>query len=149
MEEKDALCLRQKNMKEVRKNQLKFFVSDYELEQIRDNAKACGKTVSAYAREVLLNMTNINIDYKAIVEHTEKLAAIHYAIIQLVFTIRKSGNYAPKDLEYIVAKMNTVLEMENELSQKHDDYVEISRREIRREARRIVRERLEKQNKVK
>lgn len=149
MEEKDALCLRQKNMKEVRKNQLKFFVSDYELDQIRDNAKACDKTVSAYAREVLLNMTNIDIDYKAIVEHTEKLAAIHYAIIQLVFTIRKSGNYAPKDLEYIVAKMNTVLEMENELSQKHSEYVEISRREIRREARRIVRERLEKQAKTK
>lgn len=128
--------------KEAKRTQLNLRLTEAELEQIQENAKYCDRTVSAYAREALVNMCNVELNYQDIVKHTEKLAAIHYTIVQLVYTIRKSGNYEPKDLEYIVERMNKVLEMENELGDNHEKFIRIARREIRKNVRGIVEKRI-------
>ena len=136
-------------MSEAKNTQLFLRLSERELEAIQDNAKACDKTVSAYAREVLVNMCSINISYENLREHKQRLNTTQQAIIQLIFTIRKTGNYAPKDIEYILEKLNEIFEIQSDISDKHNNYVYSAKREIRREARRIVREHLKKEEDTK
>ncbi|MBR5015129.1 MAG: hypothetical protein IKY16_11100, partial [Bacteroidales bacterium] len=89
--------------------QIKIMVTPEEDAQIQKNAKACDKTVSAYVREMALDMCVYQYNYRAVQEHTAQLSLINKAVIQLLFTIRRLGSYAPADLEYM---MNKVHEMQ-------------------------------------
>ena len=99
--------------------QLHIRLSEEEYQIIKQNATASEKTVSAYMREMSLNMCILSPDYSCISEHTKQLSAIKNAIIQLTFTIIKSGKYVPPDLEYIHNKIKEVCKTENDFLEKY------------------------------
>ena len=118
--------------------QIKIMVTPEEDAQIRKNAKACDKTVSAYIREMALNMCIYQYDYRAVQEHTDQLSLINKAVIQLLFTIRKMGSYAPADLEYIMNKVHEMQLLEKEFLQCDIKIHEDLRKQIADTVREIV-----------
>ena len=100
--------------KKNKKTQLLIRLSEHELLQIQKNASACGKTVSAYIRELALNMCLLELDTSCVTKHTSEISSYRNAITQLIFTIKKTGNYTPADLEYIVNNTNEILKSEKE-----------------------------------
>ncbi len=131
-------------MKENKNIQIKLVVSKKEREQIERNAKACGRTVSAYIREVALNMCILEHDYSCVTDHTRVISSCKNAIIDLVFTIIKRGTYTPPDLEYIVNTTNQMLESEKEFLDLYDKSVESEKKLLARTVRKVVKENIEK-----
>lgn len=132
--------------KKNKSTQLLIRLPEDELEQIRINAKVCDKTVSAYIRELALNMCLIENDYSCIERHTAQISAYRNAINQLIFTIKKTGNYTPVDLEYILNKTNEILKSENKFLDMYEKLVESEKKLIARTVRQIVRENIKKTN---
>ncbi len=131
-------------MKETKNKQIKLVVSEKEYEQIRNNAKVCDKTVSAYIREVALNMCIMQHDYSCVTEHTKAITSCKNAIVDLVFTIIKRGTYTPPDLEYIANKINEMLKSEKEFLNLYGKSVESGKRLIVRTVRKVVKENIGK-----
>lgn len=126
-----------------RKNtQLLIRMSETELENIQDNAKACNKTVSAFVRESATNFCVLNYDYETVMQHTHEITSLRNAINQLVYTIKKTGEYVPADLEYILNKMNEISKSENEFVNNMLDDKEKKSKLIGREVRKIVRQKI-------
>ena len=119
-------------------SQLLIRLPEKELQQIKKNAAVSNKTVSAYIRETALNMCVINIDNTCITEHTNEISSYRNAINQLIFTIKKTGNYTPVDLEYILEKTNDMLKSEKELLNVYKNSVESEKKLISRTVRNIV-----------
>lgn len=92
--------------------QLHIRLSEEEYQIIKENAAASEKTISAYMRAMSLNMCIFKPDYSCVSEHTHQLSVIKNAIIQLTFTIIKSGKYVPPDLEYIYDKLAEIFKTE-------------------------------------
>ena len=126
-----------------RKIQLKIMVSPEENEIIRKNAKACGRTPSAYIREMATNMYVLKNNYKAIEEHTQEISVTRNAINHLVFTIRKTGRYVPPDIEYILEKMKAIFKVENQFLQNILQFQEALREELMKEVQSIVNDHLD------
>lgn len=78
------------------------------------------KTISAYMRAMSLNMCILKPDYSCILEHTHQLSVIKNAIIQLTFTIIKSGKYVPPDLEYIYNKLDEIYRSEDKFLTEYE-----------------------------
>ena len=131
-------------MNENKEIQIKLVVSKKEQEQIKNNAKVCKKTVSAYIREIALNMCLFERDYSSIERHTAEISSYRNAINQLVFTIKKTGNYTPADLEYIVNKTNEVLKTEKEFLNIYKNSIESEKKLIARTIRQTVKENIKK-----
>ncbi len=131
-------------MTDKRDRQLKFVVSEAEYDQIQINAATCGKTIAAYARDSLLNMANINVDYSIIEDHTDVLISLQNAIYQLLFYIRKSNGYAPKDIEYMCERITTALEKEEELCGMYCEHIAADAKAVQKELRKIAKRRLAK-----
>lgn len=127
-----------------RDNQLLIRLSEEELTQIKNNALACGKSVSAYIRETAINMSVLNIDNECITKHTNEITAYRNAINHLVFTIKKTGNYTPVDLEYILDKTNDLLKSEKSFLDNHSKSIESIKKMITRTVRNIVKTHLKK-----
>ena len=125
--------------------QLLIRLSEDELEQIRKNAEACGKSVSAYVRETAVNMCILNIDNKCITEHTDEISSFRNAINQLIFTIKKTGNYTPLDLEYILEKTKEMMKSEKEFLNNHSSFITSTKNLIARTVRGIVNKKITKQ----
>lgn len=123
---------------------LEIRLSEDDLEEIRMNAKACGKTVSAYIRETALNMCVLEADYKAITDHTAELSAYRNAVNQLIFTIRKTGSYTPVDLEYILEKTNLMFKSENQFINLISKSIADNKKIIEKEVRKAVKKHLAK-----
>ena len=130
--------------KESNNAQLYIRLKEDELQQIKKNAAACGRTTSAYIRETALNMCVLETDYQAILDHTNELSAFRNTINQLVFTIRKTENYTPKDLEYILDKVEDIFQSEIEFLSLMDKAVDANQRMIGRSVRKLVNEKLKK-----
>lgn len=124
---------------------LEIRLPEEELEQIRDNALACGKSVSAYVREATVNMCVLNIDNDCITKHTSEISSLRNAIYQLIFTVKKNGDYTPVDLEYILEKVNQMMKLEKEFLKNHSSFIESIKKSITRTVRRIVNKRITKQ----
>lgn len=118
--------------------QLLIRISEDELEQIKVNAEACGKTVSAYVREAAINMCVLSIDNAPVTKHTNEISSYRNAVNQLVFTIKKTGNYTPADLEYILEKTNEIVRSEKEFLNIYNLFIESTKKMIARSVRRIV-----------
>lgn len=125
-------------MRKTKDARLEIRLPENELEQIKKNAKACNKTVSAYIREVGLNMAIIQIDNTCITDHTHEITAYKNAIHSLIFTIRKTGNYTPVDLEYIFEKTNELLKTEKEFLQTYLSNIQSIHKQVGRTVRGIV-----------
>lgn len=118
--------------------QIKIMVTPEEDAQIQKNAKACDKTVSAYVREMALDMCVYQYNYRAVQEHTAQLSLINKAVIQLLFTIRRLGSYAPADLEYMMNKVHEMQLLEKEFLQYDIKIHEDLRKQIADTVREIV-----------
>lgn len=127
-----------------RDSQIKLMVNEKELQQIKNNALACGKSTSAYIREIALNMCILNIDDSCVTNHTNEISANRNAINQLVFTIKSTGNYTPVDLEYILEKINEMLKSEKIFLNNYDKAIESNKKLISRTVRNIVKKHLKK-----
>ena len=111
--------------------QLLIRLSREELEQIQKNAKACDKTVSAFAREMLLNYYLIIDSFEEITEHTEQLAALRNVINRVVYTMQKDETCYPADIEYIINTMNEIKKSENEFLKEMRKYRASRLRELK------------------
>ena len=70
-----------------------------------------------------------------------KIQVLQMSVMQLIFTILKRREYVPKDVEYILDSLRKLEKMEAEISENHSKFVEIGRKEVRKEVRRIVNKR--------
>lgn len=123
--------------------QLLIRLKQDELEQIQMNARACEKTTSAYIREIATNICILNLDYSYIMEHTRAISSFRNAINQLIFTIIKTGDYTPVDLEYILDKTQAILKSEKEFLEKYDSFANSCHNLIRRRVRQMVKKSIE------
>ena len=130
--------------KESKDKALHIRLSEGEWEQIEKNARACDKTVSAYVREMALNMCMLYVEEECITEHTYELSSYRNAINMLVFTIIKNKNYVPADIEYILEKTKQVMKSEGKFLNQHMDFVDKSDKLIRKTVRQTVNEHLSK-----
>lgn len=95
------------------KIQIKFPVTEDEKEQIENNAKAFNKTVSAYIREVALNVNKISFENTSGTEFIDEISSLRNAINHLIFAIiKKPEYYVPTDLEHILKKINDVFKVQ-------------------------------------
>ena len=122
--------------------QLKLRVSEKELDQIQSNAQAMDKTVSAYIREVSTNFCVLQCDYQQIIDHKNEITALRNAINQLIYTIIKTGDSVPADLEFILKQMNEITKSENSFVNLMLDEQEKKTKAISKEVKKIVRQKL-------
>ena len=94
------------------KIQLSIRVTHEEYEQIKMNAQACGQSISAYAKQNALEMQVIKPDLSIVAENTAQLHEQRMAVTQLIYTIKKTNNYVPADLEYILEKTKLILKQQ-------------------------------------
>ena len=125
---------------------IKFRVNEEEEKKIKNNAKACGKTVSAYIRECALNMCVIPIDVSIVEQNAEEVASYRNVITQLVYTIKKSGRYTPGDLEYILEKTKELIKISREFSDNYLEHLDIVRSTVEKTVKGIVKERKPKRS---
>lgn len=131
-------------MDDKQTRQIKCYVSETEYKRIQDNAKAMDRTVSAYIRESAKNACVIAWDYQQIIDHTHEITSLRNAINQLIYTIRRTGEYVPADLEYILEKMNEISKSENEFLGLMLEDTERKTRVVAQTVRKIIREKLKK-----
>ena len=131
-------------MKTRKTSRLAIRLPEKEMEQIQMNARAANRTVSAFVREIALNFCVLNCDYDSISKHAHEITSLRNAINQLVYTIKKTGEYVPADLEYILNKMNEISKSEKEFLGLMLGEQEKKTKAISREARKIVREKISK-----
>ncbi len=126
-------------MDDKRNRQLKCYSSEREFIRIKNNAKACGKTVSTYMRDMALDFNKIDVSYGEICAHTQEFITKSEVIHRMIYTILKSGEYAPADLEYILERINDIYRSEKLLVQQISRIKEEKAHQVAIEARRIVR----------
>lgn len=135
-------------MPSKKKTQLLIRLSEDELEQIQQNAAAMDKTVSAYVRYIAKDFCVLKYDYETILQHTHEITALRNAINQLVYTIKKTGEYVPADLEFILDKMNEISKSEKEFVGNMLNDKDKKTKAITREVRKIVRAKLNSKDKT-
>lgn len=123
--------------------QLKIRLSESDYNQIQKNAKAFDQTVSAYIRQCALNTCIVPIDLSIITEHTEKISAYQNAVNHLIYTIRKTGNYTPPDLEYIFERTRDILKIEKRLLELYTLHVDTTEKTVRKAVRDIINSRFD------
>ena len=131
-------------MKTRKTSRLSIRLPEKEMEQIRLNARAMGLTVSAFMRYIANDFGILKCDYEPILQHTHEITYTRNLINRLVYTIIITGEYVPADLEFIIDKMNKLSKSEKELVEFMLANKEKKTKEIVREVRKIVREKLSK-----
>ena len=100
---------------EARSKTLCIRVSDDEDRQIRHNAKLCGKTVSAYIRDIASNMVILQMDHKDNNRRTEAICGHYDSIRRLIYNIMREDHYTPADIDYIVRQTQELMRIEEEI----------------------------------
>lgn len=131
-----------------KRKQIKIYVTEAELNQIKKNAKVCDQTVSAYVRESALNMCVVPIDLTIIREHTEQISAYQNVVNHLIYTIKRIGDYVPADLEFIFEKTSEILRIEKSLLEQYTRHVDTTEKTVSQTVRRAINERLKKNKKA-
>ena len=126
--------------KDPKGTQLHIRMSEDELRVIEKNARICDKTVSAYVRQVATEMCVLPLDYECITAHTHEITTYKNAIDLLVFTIVKTGNYVPVDLEYILEKTDQLLKSEKNFLEQYGEFYDRNRKLIRKCVSRTVKD---------
>lgn len=127
-------------MQNKRTKQILIRVSERELNNINRNARAARRKKSAYIREVAENLMVVNYTCDAIYDHKQTILSLNNAVQRMIYTILKTGEYVPPDLDYIADKMREILDAENQLLTIINDDREKTRKEFRRIVRRNIRE---------
>lgn len=124
--------------------QIKLLVTPEENEQIRKNAMACDRVLSAYVREMAMNMYVLKYDLDSVTEHTKEISKLSQCINPLVYTICRIGNYFPADLEYILERMNKIYELERQFLQNDFEFHNEIRAQLAETVRTVVGQHLSK-----
>jgi hypothetical protein len=122
--------------------QIKLLVTPEEDQQIRNNAKAAGRTVSAYIRAMALDLVILQCDTSEINAHVHEISSLRNAINQLIYTIQKTGDYYPAELEAIHDLMEQIMVSEKKFLAKMEKDIPRKQKEIRKEAKKVVDRRL-------
>lgn len=119
-------------------------VTEKEKDQIQKTAKSVGKSVSAYIGDVALNVCNFDFSARDEVnEHVHEISSLRNSINQLIYTIQKTGDYYPSELETIHDLMVEVLESEKKFFSLMEKDIADKKKELKKEINKVVRERLE------
>ena len=127
-------------MQNKRTRQILLHVSEREWYNIERNARAARRTKSAYIREVAENLMVVNCSCDVVYDHKQTILALNNAVQKMIYTILKTGEYVPPDLDYIADKMRKILDAENQLLATIDEDCERTRQEFRRVVRRNIRD---------
>lgn len=90
-------------------------LSEAEEKIIKENAARLNMKVHPYIRMVAQNPTIIKNNYSAIEEHTKQIGMIVNSINQLIFTIKITNNYQPKEIDGIMDYTNEIMKTERKL----------------------------------
>ncbi len=126
-------------MENESRKQIKCHVREREYVSIKNNAKACNKSMSVYIREMALNSKVINVDYPEIEAHTQEIKAKRENIDRMIYTILKTGEYAQANFEYILKQIKYIYYSEKRLVEKLPMIKEEKTRQVAIEARKIAR----------
>lgn len=124
-------------MSETEKNRAKniqFRVSKDEYIQLKNYADSTGQSVSAYARNSVLNPYTLLVNYDEIEQHTQEISEIKSAVNSLIYTLVRSGNYYPADVENILKLLNDINDSEKKLIKLFQK----SQPRLRRELEKII-----------
>lgn len=123
--------------------QIKLIVSDEEQLQIKKNARAAGKTVSAYMRETSLNFFVFDCDNSDVInDHIHEISALRNSINQLIYTIEKTGDYYPAELETIHELMVEIMSSEKSFLTMMEKDIAKRRKIVKTQVNAVVQERL-------
>ena len=123
--------------------QIKIRVTDEEKVQLQGLAKSVGKSVSAYVGDVALNVCNFDFGAREEVEeHVHEISSLRNSINQLIYTIEKTGNYYPSELEVIHDLMVEVLNSEKKFLAMMEKDIEDKKKILKKEINKVVKERL-------
>ena len=134
---------RQGSIQTPYRKQLQFSVSEEEKELIQSIAKLTGRSVSGYVREVALNVhTHSYNDKEFIQEHTQELAALRHSVGQLVYTIVKTEEWYPIELETIRELLEETNVSEKDFLARMEIHLKSTRKARSKEIGKLIRERL-------
>ena len=71
------------------------------------------------------------------------------AAMQLIYTIKKTNNFVPQDLEYILEKTNMILKIQKDSLKNYEEHIHKERKRIKKEIQEIVNERIQGGNRNK
>lgn len=143
----ENFSIRRKVIKMINKNQtiqVKVYVTENEYKRIIDNANACNSKLSAYARDSALEFNVINVSYDEIRANAKEIHDTREVINRLTYTILKTGEYVPDDLEYIVEKLNILANNQKEFVKLMPSVLHDKTLFVARQARKIARNRITK-----
>ncbi len=92
-----------------------FRVDEREYERLKDGAEKSGKSVPVYTRDCALNQYKLCVNYDEIEQHTKEISEIKSAVNRLIYTLVRSGNYYPADMESLMKLLNEINESEKKL----------------------------------
>ena len=97
------------------KVQVKLIVTEQEKLQIQKNARAAGRSVSAYVCQMALDLCIFNYDQNEIFNHTHEFSSLKNGVFQLIYTIVETGDYYPSELERIRELIEEIADSEKKL----------------------------------
>lgn len=88
----------------------------------------------------------VNYACDAVMEHKHEITSLKNAIYKMIYTILKTGEYIPPDLDYIADKMRVLVKSELQLLSIIDEDREIARRKMKQEVRSNIESVINKEN---
>ena len=134
----------------VNKNQtiqFKCYVNEKEYINIKNNAKACNQKISAYMRESALNPNILNCTYEEVEAHINELRSKREIINMIAYTIYKTKEYVPPDVDFVLDKLYEIIRSERKFIELMSHAKEEKTRWVAEQARKIVRQRLSESKK--
>lgn len=108
------------------RERIRFRLSPEELELIDRNANAVGIERNLYVKKMAMHGKIAKLDYKQFDENNQLMKEIKNDINLLIYTILKTNEYFPIDLENINNSLQKIIENQNEIL-----------KEFRRQTRRL------------
>lgn len=130
--------------------QIKFSVNEEEKLRVHMNARAADRSVSAFVKEMALDMCIIKFGPDKIIDnHIAEISALRNGIFQLIYTIEKTGDYFPADLETIRELMQKISESEKRFLQMIEVENTKERKILKSQVESTVNERLDELQNIK
>ena len=120
-------------------------VTEKEKETIQNLAKSVGKSVTAYIRDASLDLCVLKYDPSDSVEkHTHEISSLRNSINQLIYTIEKTGDYYPAELEAIHGLMVEILESEKKFLAATEKDAEITKKTLKKQVNIFLKDRMKR-----
>ena len=127
--------------------QVKCYLSQDELDSIKNNAKECDMILSGYVREAASNFCIFMYDFDVIFNHNKEVRYLYNAVRLLINVMKQAKYFYLGDCEYIIKKINEISHNEGEFLKLMLNDIDKKRSVIKREVKRSVRRHLVKEEK--